>query len=253
MLCCCDGGGDAGAGGAAGVCAHAKPDARKRSTQIFIGIITVPCNLPQTCEVDVWLVSLEAGPASILSPDEELRAARFRFDSDRSRWVRARTALRVILADYASLPPAELQFVLGPHGKPALASGSEIEFSLSHAGSWAMVAVTRGIPVGIDIERIRDNVDMAALLRRLGVTDLPEDRSSLFRAWNRREAVTKAVGGALLDKPAGDFGICDLDAPEGYSAALALPEHTPRIRYRSTPVLSGTINKPTHTPLQIFL
>jgi 4'-phosphopantetheinyl transferase len=219
--------------------------------QIFIGIITVPCNLPQTCEVDVWLVSLETAPAnetgdghaSVLSPDEKLRAARFRFDSDRSRWVCARTALRSILANYASLPAAELRFVLGLHGKPALATGSDIEFSLSHAGSWAMVAVARGVPVGIDIERIRDNVDMAALLRRLGVTDLQEGRTNLFRAWNRREAMTKAVGGALLDSPAGNFGICDLEAPEGYSAALALPEHTPRIRYCSTPVLQASTAK----------
>jgi 4'-phosphopantetheinyl transferase len=209
--------------------------------------------LPQTCEVDVWLVSLEGGRACELSPDEELRAARFRFESDRNRWVCARTALRTILADYVSLPPADLRFTLGPHGKPALEIGGEIEFSLSHAGDWAMVAVTRGVPAGIDIERIRDNVDMAALLRRLGATDLPEGRNNLFRAWNRREAMTKAVGGALLDSPAGNFGICDLVAPEGYSAAVALPEYIPRIRYRSTPVLPGTINKPNRLPLQTFL
>lgn len=203
--------------------------------------------------MDVWLVSLEGGRACKLSSDEELRAARFRFDSDRNRWVCARTALRTILADYVNLPPADLRFTLGPHGKPALEPGGDIEFSLSHAGNWAMVAVTRGVPVGIDIERIRDNVDMAALLRRLGVSDLPEGQSNLFRAWNRREAMTKAVGGALLDTPTGNFGICDLEAPDGYSAALALPQSTPRIYYRSTPVLPGTVNKPHRSPLQTFL
>ena len=219
--------------------------------------------MTQTCDVDVWLVSLEADPAdepanephaSVLSPDEILRAARFRFESDRARWVCARTALRTILGDYAGLPPEEIQFTFGPHGKPGLMASSGIEFSLSHAGNWAMVAVTRGVPVGIDIERIRDNVDMAALLRRLGVTDLPEGRSNLFRAWNRREAMTKAVGGALMDTPAGNFGICDLEAPEGYSAALALQEHTPQIRYRSTTaVRTSTVKSALLAPLQIFL
>jgi 4'-phosphopantetheinyl transferase len=210
--------------------------------------------LPQTCEVDVWLLSLEADHAGVLSPDEELRAARFRFETDRSRWVCARTALRAILSNYARLAPEEIRFVLGPHGKPGLEAGGDIEFSLSHAGSWAMVAVTRGVPVGIDIERIRDNVDMAALLHRLGVTELPEGRSNLFHAWNRREAMTKAVGGALLDRPAGNFGTCDLEAPEGYSAALALPEHTPRVCYRGTPVLPASTAKSTlPAPLQIFL
>jgi 4'-phosphopantetheinyl transferase len=213
--------------------------------QIFIGIITVPCNLLHLCDVDVWLVSLEPDAApeqpNVLSPDEILRAARFRFESDRSRWIRARTALRKILADYKSIPPAELQFAIGPHGKPAIARDRNIEFSLSHAGIRAMVAVTHKVPVGIDIERIRENVNIAALLRRLGVTGLPEDKAGLFHAWNRREAMTKAIGGPLLETPAGNFGICDLEAPDGYSAALALVERTPRIRYRSTLVpASGT-------------
>ena len=94
----------------------------------------------------------------------------------------------------------------------------------------------------------------ADLLRRLGVTDLPEGQSRLFHVWNRREAMTKAVGGALFDKPTGDFGVCDLEAPEGYSAALALREYTPRIRYRGTLVLpSGTAKVPLPVPSQRLL
>lgn len=209
-------------------------------TQIFIGIITVPCNLLPTCDVDVWLVSLESDPESgpagapewLLSADEKLRAARFRFEADRARWSRARSALRTILAGYTGIPAADLQFVPGPHGKPGLVGAGPIEFSLSHACSWAMVAVTRDVPVGIDIERVRDNVDIAALLRRLGIVYPQASRRDLFHAWNRREAMTKALGGALLDKPTGNFCACDLDAPEGYSAALATSEISPRVRYR---------------------
>jgi len=205
--------------------------------------------LLQTCDVDVWLVSLEPDAAleqpNVLSPDEKLRGARFRFESDRNRWIRARTALRTILSEYTAIPPAEIQFAIGPHGKPAVATSSMTEFSLSHAGSWAMVAVTHNVPVGIDIERIRENVNMAALLRRLGVTDLPENKASQFHAWNRREAMTKAIGGPLLEAPAGNFGICDPGAPEGYSAALALLERTPQIRYRNTPVLAAGTSKPS--------
>jgi len=42
--------------------------------------------------------------------------------------------------------------------------------------------------------------------------------------------MSKAVGGALLDPPTADLRTCPLDAPEGYSAAVALIGHTPRIR-----------------------
>jgi 4'-phosphopantetheinyl transferase len=196
--------------------------------------------LPQTCDVDVWLVSLERDADTILSPDEELRAARLRFEHDRIHWIRAHSALRAILSVSTGLPPLEIRFVTGPNGKPALMDGHGVEFNLSHSGDWAMVAVTNGVPVGVDIERIRENVDMPALLQKLGERDLPESRPDLYRVWTRREARTKAVGGALFERPAGDFRICDLDAPTGYSAALALIGHDPRIRYHSTTVPPAT-------------
>jgi 4'-phosphopantetheinyl transferase len=202
--------------------------------------------LALACDVDVWLISLESGGETVLSPDEEIRAARFRFESDRTHWIRARSALRLILSHSTGIPPGQIRFSLGPHGKPALADergDTAIEFSLSHAGTWAMVAVTRGVPVGIDIERIRDNVNMAALLQRLGES-LPDTQTSLslFNAWTRREAMSKAVGGALLDAPTADLRTCHLDAPEGYSAALALVGQNPRIRRQDALVLPfGTV------------
>jgi 4'-phosphopantetheinyl transferase len=190
--------------------------------------------LTQTCDVDVWLVSLIVEPLQdILSEDELMRAARFRFESDRTRWLCARSALRTVLAECTGISGAEIRFVLGPHGKPAVSQGG-VEFSLSHAGDWAMIAVTSDVPVGIDIERIRENVDMAALLARLGETNLPAGQTALFAAWTRREAMTKALGGALMDMPAGDLRTCDLDAPEGYFASLALIGRQPRVRRHTT-------------------
>ena len=187
-----------------------------------------------TCDVDVWLIPLESGGETILSPDEEIRAARFRFEVDRARWIRARSALRGILSQATGIAPGELVFVLGPHGKPALANIGAIEFNLSHSGSWAMVAVTRGVPVGVDIERIRDNVDIAAVLQRVQKTALPHTPAALFQVWTRREAMTKAAGGSLLETPRGDVRVCDLEAPGGYVAAVALVGREPRIRHFST-------------------
>lgn len=186
----------------------------------------------------MWLVSLEDEGEIILSPDEELRAARFRFEADRTRWIRAHSALRSILADRTGIPAGEIRFNLGAHGKPAVTEGNGVEFSLSHSGNWAMVAVTQGVPVGVDIERIRENVDMVPLLKRLGETNLSGSPAELYGTWTRREAMTKAAGGALMDAPVGDFRICDLEAPTGYSAALALVGYDPRVRCRNTP---GTI------------
>jgi len=110
-----------------------------------------------------------------------------------------------------------------------------IEFSLSHSGCWAMVAVTSGVPVGVDIERIRSNVNMASVLKRLGEESRFDSQAQFFRAWTRREAITKAVGGALLEAPAGDFRHCYPEAPEGYCAALAVIGRDPVVRSRHLP------------------
>ncbi|HXE63874.1 MAG TPA: hypothetical protein VN519_10065 [Bryobacteraceae bacterium] len=182
------------------------------------------------CEVDIWLISLENEGEIVLSEDEQIRAARFHFDEDRVRWIRAHSALRLILAKSVGAAPLELRFSLGPHGKPALMGAGGLEFSLSHSGSWAAVAVARNVPVGVDIERIRENVDMAALLRRLGEISVPETSQELYRAWTRREATSKAAGGALFDRWDHDFGVRELDAPHGYCASVALIGYEPCVR-----------------------
>ncbi len=182
--------------------------------------------------MEVWLVSLENEGESALSEDEEIRAARFHFEQDRVRWIRAHSALRLILAKILGAAPRELRFSVGSHGKPSLMDGGGIEFNLSHAGSWAAVAVARNVPVGVDIERIRENVDMATLLRRLGESSIPETSVDMYRAWTRREATSKAAGGALFDRWDHDFGVCDLDAPAGYCGSVALIGYEPNVRVR---------------------
>jgi 4'-phosphopantetheinyl transferase len=181
--------------------------------------------------VDLWTVSLTTPSPDHLSEDEIARANRFKFEEDRVRWTRARSALRVILSRYAGDDPARLAFIYGEHGKPSLLPFSEIEFNLSHAGDWAMIAVSRSIPVGVDIERIRANVEMAPLLHRLGETNLPEQTQQLYQVWTRREAKSKAAGGALFDKPPANICAVDLNAPPNYAASIALVGYEPDVHY----------------------
>ena len=150
-----------------------------------------------------------------------MRAARFHFEKDRLRWTSARAALRVVLSRYLGIASADVVFVLGEHGKP-FAAGGGVEFNLSHSGDWAMIAVSREIPVGVDIEAIRDNIDIAKLLTRMKEMDLPEGNTALFRRWTEREAKTKAAGMPLMVHPEANVFTVGLQAPEGYAAAVAL-------------------------------
>jgi len=174
--------------------------------------------------VDVWTVPLVDSESGFvcLSYDETARANRFKFEKDRMRWSAARSALRTILARYTGADPAQIAFAVGAHGKPFLMECADVEFNLSHAGDWALIAVTRAIPVGVDIERVRKQLDMAPLLKRLGESDHPGTPHELCQRWTRREARSKAAGGALFDKLPDSIRAVDLDAPPGYAASVAL-------------------------------
>lgn len=182
-----------------------------------------------TQAVDVWTIDLNAPRRALLAPEEEVRAARFRFEADRLHWTNARSALRSTLAGYLSAPPEEIVFRYGTHGKP---STEGIEFNLSHARGRAMIAVSERVPVGIDIEAIRENIEIDKLLRRIGETCVQGTKEQLFQVWTRREARTKALGSPLMEIPPANVIAVDLMAPRGFAASVALVGYIPSIRHR---------------------
>ena len=81
-------------------------------------------------EVHLWRAPLDLGGSTLdrlygtLTADEKARAERFRFAEGRARFTAARGVLRDILARYAGVEPASLQFGYQPSGKPFLLAGS---------------------------------------------------------------------------------------------------------------------------------
>ena len=102
--------------------------------------------------------------AGVLSMDEQERASRFHFDQDRQRFILCRAWLRCILGEHLAMPPHAVTFRLGSHGKPAV--DGPWQFNLSHSGTWALCAVARGLPVGVDIEMFREMADAEELAER---------------------------------------------------------------------------------------
>ena len=167
--------------------------------------------------VHLWRTALEgAGDAGVdweemLSADERARAGRFKFETDRARFVAARGWLRLVLARYTGVAPHELAFGCGAHGKPHLrcdqaGGGGAVEFNLSHAESFALLAITRGRAIGVDVERVRAVADGAAMAARYFSAReqrewraLPPERQAeaWLKIWVRKEACVKATGGGL--------------------------------------------------------
>ncbi|MGH7550253.1 MAG: 4'-phosphopantetheinyl transferase family protein [Gemmatimonadota bacterium] len=161
-------------------------------------------------EVHVWRISLSSvdleRARGMLSEDERRRAARYRFPTHRRRFLAARAGLRAILALYLDLDPAAVDLTAGPTGKPRLADNPGLEFNLAHSGDIALVAVTRGRPVGVDVERMRRGIPYERLAERFfapsevaALRSLPPPIRSagFFACWTRKEAWLKASGHGL--------------------------------------------------------
>ena len=165
-------------------------------------------------EIHVWLVGVDDGSfcircgTDLLSSDGQERAARFKFQNDRRRYVADHAALRSILSIYVNNPARDLQFAEGPYGKPKLAPNqakNKFEFNLSHSHEVALVAVTQGREIGVDVEWVRDfafdevaqrfftTKEMAALHR----LPLHLQREAFYKCWTSKEAFLKAKGTGL--------------------------------------------------------
>jgi phosphopantetheinyl transferase len=174
--------------------------------------------------IDVWSIDLTAvaeGVENLLSADERSRAARILPEPNRTLWARSRGVLRALLGRYLACDPRELRFALGPHGKPALDregekidDGEDLRFNLSHSGGLALVAVTAGLEVGIDIERAR-----------------PRYTAEFLHDWVVQEAVFKCRG----DNSTIDPWTAELDVGTGFTAAIAVEAGERQLHCRDWP------------------
>ena len=167
-----------------------------------------------TCprEVHIWRISLHqqqdvvARHRMLLSPEEKQRSEQFHFEKDQRRYTVARGSLRTILAGYIGRSPEELRFGTGRYGKPfltGLGEAEKLEFNLSHCEDLALIAITSGRFVGVDVEKVREMQDLSLILNRFFTAEerdlidsFPgEERTAAFLAlWVRREAAAKARG-----------------------------------------------------------
>jgi 4'-phosphopantetheinyl transferase len=142
--------------------------------------------------------------ADLLSKDERARAACFHFEKDARRFSVARASVRSILGGYTGSPSRGLRFDYSRYGKPSLAgAATDIRFSVSHSGELAMLAVSLGREVGVDLELIREKVETDKLAERyfseqeraaLRALSNGQRIQAFFRCWTCKEAFLKAQG-----------------------------------------------------------
>jgi 4'-phosphopantetheinyl transferase len=198
--------------------------------------------------VQIWQVGVDAARAtrawSLLNKQERERISRFRQPQDQLRHAISRGALRSILGDLLQCRPSEVHIAAGPNGKPEIPA-SPLHFNCSHSGGQVFVAVSQGLQVGVDVERMDRRVALEGVMGELGsaseiaaflAIEETARPHAFFSWWTRKEAYMKGLGYGLLgdvrgvtawdgtDAPLrlGHWSIHSLEAPAGYRAALAV-------------------------------
>ena len=212
--------------------------------------------------IHVWSFSLEGSQCFVeqcrswLSGEEQRRAIRFIRHQDYVRFVLAHGGLRVVLSRYLGIGPGVIEMHHNTAGKPSLTGELDgqpaITFNMSHAHGRTLIAVSKGQEIGVDLERVRSDIEVEKLSLRYFA---PSEHATImqltraqraarfFRYWVAKEAVLKAQGIGLRalsqcevllssDRigakvvPAGfpfqdDWGIRFLFCGEGWEAAVA--------------------------------
>lgn len=162
-----------------------------------------------------------------LAPEELARAERYRFDVDRRTFIFARATLRRVLGACLGVEPHAVNFDYNWQGKPALRDHEWLQFNVAHTREAIAIALSHGIPIGVDIERVapeRAALDAASLLFAPAECSAlaacpPNKRHELFFAlWTLKEAYIKARG-LGLSLPLDGFAFVLNDERIEFSAA----------------------------------
>jgi 4'-phosphopantetheinyl transferase len=234
--------------------------AEERGLQITVShppadwLVNPATPLPEVSELQIWGFPLAVSESafahcsSTLSEDEQQRASRFHFERDSRRFVVARGSMRSILSGYVRTAAHELRFMYSEHGKPSLAQNlMDVRFNLSHAGDRAILGVTRGQDVGVDIELIRNDVEHEKLAQRffsaqehreLSMLSAGERLRGFYRCWTCKEAFLKAQGFGLTR----NLDSFDVDLRSGPARLVATrpdPSETERWQLLEVETASG--------------
>jgi 4'-phosphopantetheinyl transferase len=238
------------------------PAEQTKSTEAFLWPVPRVRPTLKVDEVHVWAASLDQPVASVraleslLSVQELNRAQRFGSEGDRRRYVVAHGILRRLLAGYRKADPRALRFTIGKNGKPALSDENgptALRFNLSHTEDMALIAVTLGREIGVDVERVRAISELDSIVDSyftsherdtLRTMENTARRDAFYRCWTRKESYAKATGGDLpaalggfdtmlsqgpadlpaLDAPreASGWNLYELLPADGYVGAVAI-------------------------------
>jgi 4'-phosphopantetheinyl transferase len=175
---------------------------------------------PAANAVDLWVIALDRPShvvsklETVLDRSEQAHARRLWEGPLRSRYIVAQAAARHVLAQYLGVMAAAVPLDHLSGGEPCV-RGASISFNLSHSGGLAVLAVSRGGRIGVDVELVRhvtdaDNI-VTQMFSRVEASQYrsfsPSDRvAAWFSGWTRKAAFLKATGEST-ERPLNSFDV----------------------------------------------
>ena len=175
------------------------------------------------------------GVLELLEPDEQKRARAYRFDNDRRRYLGSALLQRSVLAHYLSCSLRDLSFSRNEWGKPSLEGNDHgIEFNISRSHEVALLAVSGGSTVGVDVEYAAGCHPGAMAVatqfsgpERRYIETASNPPQALFEIWARKEAYIKGIGRGL-SHPLHEFDV----TPNSNAIISDWSEHPPAEPWR---------------------
>lgn len=193
-------------------------------------------------EIHLWLCphgdsvdpTFEASYRALLTLEELQQKDRFHFARDQHRYLLTRTLVRSILSRYAPIEPQDWRFANNAFGRPRvdnppLEETQGLDFNLSHTAGLIVLAISRHVELGVDVENIRrpavleavDHFFAPAEARSLAALPAALQPHRFFELWTLKESYIKARGMGL-QIPLDSFAFA-LDVPGNIDFALADP------------------------------
>jgi 4'-phosphopantetheinyl transferase len=165
--------------------------------------------------VHVWMFHMNTTPPGIkrfypvLSDDEKQRSERFIHFMHRKRFIASQGFMRNVLSHYLDIEPQDIRYAKKHNGKPVLDAKvhhADLHFNLSHSSHFAMLAVSRNLEVGMDVEYMDRKNQWQKLIKRFftepeqqAIFALPQEQQqrAFFQVWTRKEAHMKVTGQGL--------------------------------------------------------
>jgi len=243
-------------------------------------------------EVRLWFSAIDQIPdqavaraRDVLSATERQRCDRFRRDEDRRAYAVTHALLRRILTRHEGLPPSEVTFGVGPHGKPFLSGRETLHFNIAHTRGLGACVLSKAGPVGVDVEWLGRAVNAQELAgvhfseretASLLESSADERQIRFYEHWTLKEAFVKALGtglthplrevvfelrgstGLQLHAPpdmasCGDWKFALLAPSARHRLAVAVHSRDPRPAFRvgswptSTPMPEGIVMRMSNT------